>query len=51
MKQELISIPKVEYKELRMKAELNDELLFKLVKGLEDVRNGKVKLWKKTFLA
>ena len=47
MKQELITIPKEEYKKLKMEAEINEELLVKLVRGLEDIRTGRVKPWKR----
>ena len=46
--QETITIPKEEYKELKKKAELSDDLLTKLVRGLEDIRAGRIKLWKKS---
>ncbi len=45
--QEMIEIPKNEYKELKRKAEIDEELLIKLVRGLEDIRLGRIKLWKK----
>ena len=48
MVQETITIPKEEYKELKKKAELGDDLLTKLVRGLEDIRAGRTKLWKKS---
>ena len=41
-----ITIPKQEYKALKKKAEANETLLMQLVRGLEDIRNGRVKLWK-----
>jgi len=44
-----ITIQKVEYKELKKKAELNESLLVKLVRGLEDIREGKIKPWKRTI--
>ena len=40
-----VTIPKQEYKELKKKAEANETLLMQLVRGLEDIRNGKVKPW------
>ena len=46
---ETINIPKKEYNFLKKKAALNNPLLFKLVKGLEDIREGRIKLWKKSF--
>ena len=45
---ETITIPKSEYIQLKEKAELDETLLVKLVRGLEDIKDGKVKLWKKT---
>lgn len=45
---ETITIPKEEYKDLKKKAELSDDLLTKLVRGLEDIRAGRIKLWKKS---
>jgi len=44
---ETITIPKQEYKELRRKADIDESLLIKLVKGLEDIKAGRIKLWKK----
>ena len=45
--QEMIEISKSEYRELKKKAEIDDELLVKLVRGLEDIRLGRIKVWKK----
>ena len=42
---EMKTIPIKEYLELKEKAELDEELLFKLVRGLEDIRAGRVKKW------
>ena len=44
-----ITILETEYKILKRKAELDESLLVKLVKGLEDVKEGRVKLWKSKF--
>lgn len=44
---ETITIQKTEYKELKKKADLNEDLLIKLIKGLEDIRKGKIKHWRK----
>ena len=49
MEQETITIPKEEYKELKKKASLGEDLLMKLVRGLEDIRAGRIKPWKKTI--
>ena len=46
---ETITIPKEEYKILKEKAEVSEDLLIKLVRGLEDIRAGKIKPWKKKF--
>ncbi len=45
----MIQIPKKEYKELKKKASLSEDLLMKLVRGLEDIRTGRIKPWKKTI--
>ena len=44
---ETITIPKEEYKLLKKKAEVDENLLVSLVKGLEDVKAGRIKPWKK----
>ncbi|MEK6826392.1 MAG: hypothetical protein AABX08_02415 [Nanoarchaeota archaeon] len=44
---ETITIPKEEYKKMKKKADLSDSLLTKLVRGLEDIRAGRIKEWKK----
>ena len=43
---ETIEIPKREYLELKKKAQLDKELLIKLIRGLEDIRAGRIKPWK-----
>ncbi|HLD88927.1 MAG TPA: hypothetical protein VI894_01845 [Candidatus Nanoarchaeia archaeon] len=48
METETITISKSEYKNLKTKAELSESILIKLVKGLEDIREGRIKPWKKT---
>ena len=48
MEQEMIQIPKREYNELKKKAALDEDLLLKLIRGLEDIRLGRIKPWKKT---
>ena len=40
---ETITIPKAEYDELKKKAEIDDELLQSLVRGLEDIKHGRIK--------
>jgi len=47
---ETITIPKAEYSTLKKKAELSESLLIKLVRGLEDIRKGKIKPWKKAVI-
>ena len=42
----MISIPQEKYFELKQKAELDEELLIKLIKGLEDIKEGRIKEWK-----
>ena len=45
---ETVTISKQEYKTLRKKAEIDDELLVSLVKGLEDIKAGRIKPWIKS---
>ncbi len=45
---ETITIPKKEYESLKKKAEPDEELLISLVKGLEDIKAGRIKPWKKS---
>lgn len=45
MKTETITISKKQYKDLKEKAEINESLLAKLVRGLEDVKAGRIKPW------
>ena len=45
---ETITIPKEEYESLKKKAEIDEDLLLSLVKGLEDIRAGRIKPWKKS---
>ena len=45
---ETITIAKEEYKDLKKKAELGEDLIIKLVRGLEDIRAGRIHPWKKT---
>lgn len=44
---ETITITKQEYKELKKKADLSEDILLKLVRGLEDIKQGRIKPWKK----
>jgi len=46
---QLLSVQKKEYLKLKEKAQLNDELLVKLVSGLEDIRAGRIKPWRKSL--
>ncbi len=43
MKSETVTITKEEYKELKRKADVDEELLESLVKGLKAVQEGKVR--------
>ncbi len=45
---ETVTISKKEYEKLKAKSQADDDLLLKLVRGLEDIRAGRVKPWKKT---
>ena len=44
---ETVTIPKEEYKMLKQKVEIDESLLISLVKGLEDIKAGRIKPWKK----
>ena len=46
---ETVTIPKVEYETLKKKAELDEDLLIKLIRGLEDIKAGRIKAWKSKF--
>ena len=48
MQEETITIPKKEYEKLKSKSQIDDELLLKLVRGLEDVIAGRIKPWEKS---
>lgn len=45
---ETITISKEEYDVLKKRAELDENLLLSLVQGLEDIKAGRIKPWKKT---
>ena len=45
-----VTIPEAEYKTLKKKAEMDEDLLLKLIKGLEDIKFGRVKPWKSKFI-
>jgi hypothetical protein len=45
---ETIVVGKEEYEELKRKAEIDEELLIKLIRGLEDIKAGRIKEWKKS---
>ena len=47
MAPETVTIPKKEYETLKKKAEVDEDLLVSLVKGLEDIKSGRIKPWKK----
>ena len=44
---ETVTISKEEYDLLRHKAGVDEDLLVSLVKGLEDVKAGRIKPWKR----
>ena len=44
-----VTIPKQEYETLKKKAELDEDLLIKLIRGLEDIKSGRIKEWKGKF--
>ena len=44
---EMISVPKERFEELERKADMDEELLISLVRGLEDIKAGRVKLWER----
>ena len=44
---ETVTIPKEEYESLKRKAEIDEGLLMKLVRGLEDIKEGRINPWKK----
>lgn len=46
-----VTIDKTEYDTLKKKAEMDDNLLVSLVRGLEDIRLGKVRPWKRKTTA
>ena len=46
---ETVTIPKEEYEILKKKADLDDDLLIKLIRGLEDIKAGRITPWKSKF--
>ena len=44
---ETVTISKEEYKKMKKKADLSDDLLTRLVRGLEDIKAGRIKEWRK----
>ena len=44
-----VTISKQEYETLKKKAELDEDLLIKLIRGLEDIKAGRIKEWKSKF--
>lgn len=44
--EKMITIPERKYLELRRKAELDEELLVKLIRGLEDIKADRIKAFK-----
>jgi hypothetical protein len=45
---ETVTIPREEYEMLKQKSEVDEDLLISLVKGLEDIKAGRIKPWKKS---
>jgi len=45
---ETVTIPKEEYERLKKESEVDEELLASLVRGLEDIKAGRIKPWKQT---
>jgi len=48
MATDTVTISREEYSLLKEKAALDDNLLLSLVKGLEDIKAGRIKPWKKS---
>lgn len=46
---ETVTIPKEEYETLKKKADLDEDLLVKLIRGLEDIKAGRIKPWESKF--
>ena len=46
---ETVTIPKEEYEMLKHKAEVDEDLLVSLVRGLEDIKAGRIKPWKRAI--
>jgi len=44
--EKMVTMPERRYLELKRKAELDEELLIKLIRGLEDIKAGRIKEWK-----
>lgn len=44
---ETVTISREEYETLKQKAKVDEDLLVSLVKGLEDIKAGRVKPWKR----
>ena len=44
---ETVTISKEEYEMLKQKVKVDEDLLISLVKGLEDIKAGRIKPWKK----
>ena len=47
MTTETVTMPREEYESLKRKAEIDENLLVSLVRGLEDIKAGRIKSWKK----
>jgi len=46
MEKDTITIARREYEKLKESEQMDKELLKKLIKGLEDVKHGRIKEWK-----
>ena len=44
---ETVTISKEEYDDLKQKADVDEDLLISLVKGLEDIKAGRITPWEK----
>ncbi len=44
-----VTLPREEYELLKKKAEIDEDLLISLIKGLEDIKNGRIKPWVRRF--
>ena len=45
-KMETVTIPKKDFEKLKKESEVDQELVRKIKKGLEDIKHGRIKEWK-----